>query len=79
MALLMGQPAAPRAPVDLLIDRGVETLLGILVAGLVIAGEELLRPPAVRSAGGPRHGAADRVAGAGRDLGRGPGQCQRTG
>jgi uncharacterized membrane protein YccC len=51
MALLMGQLAAPRPPADLLIDRGVETLVGVLVAGLVIAGEELLRRRWVRSAG----------------------------
>jgi hypothetical protein len=43
MALLMGQLAAPRSPASLLLDRGVETAVGGVVAIAIVLLEESLR------------------------------------
>ncbi|MFD2763341.1 FUSC family protein [Micromonospora eburnea] len=43
MALLMGQLAAPRPAGQLLFDRGVETLIGTGIGGLIVLGEPWLR------------------------------------
>jgi hypothetical protein len=43
MALLMGQLAAPRPPASLLLDRGVETAVGGVVAIAIVLVEESLR------------------------------------
>ena len=43
MALLMGQLAAPRPVGQLLFDRGVETVIGAVIGGLIVWGEPWLR------------------------------------
>lgn len=49
MALLMGQLAAPRPAGSLLLDRGVETVVGGLVAIAIVLLEESLRRRRTRS------------------------------
>jgi hypothetical protein len=51
MALLMGQLADPRPIGPLLADRGVETVLGASIGGLIVLAEELLRRRALGRAG----------------------------
>lgn len=43
LALLMGQAAQPRPPVDLLFDRGVETIIGAVVGVVVVLAAHGLR------------------------------------
>ncbi|MEV0156900.1 FUSC family protein [Micromonospora sp. NPDC050686] len=43
MALLMGQLAVPRPAGSLLLDRGVETVIGAGIGGLIVLGEPWLR------------------------------------
>jgi uncharacterized membrane protein YccC len=51
MALLMGQLADPRPIGPLLFDRGVETVIGASIGGLIVLAEQLLRRRALRRAG----------------------------
>jgi hypothetical protein len=45
MAMLMGQLADPRPIGPLLFDRGVETVIGASIGGLIVLDEQLLRRP----------------------------------
>jgi uncharacterized membrane protein YccC len=51
MAMLMGQLADPRPIGPLLFDRGVETVIGASIGGLIVLAEHLLRRRALRRAG----------------------------
>jgi uncharacterized membrane protein YccC len=51
MAMLMGQLADPRPIGPLLFDRGVETVIGASIGGLIVLVEQLLRRRALRRAG----------------------------
>jgi uncharacterized membrane protein YccC len=51
MAMLMGQLADPRPIGPLLLDRGVETVIGASIGGLIVLAEQLLRRRALRRAG----------------------------
>jgi hypothetical protein len=51
MAMLMGQLADPRPIGPLLFDRGVETVIGASIGGLIVLAEQLLRRRALRRAG----------------------------
>jgi hypothetical protein len=51
MALLMGQLADPRPIGPLLADRGVETVIGASIGGLIVLAEELFRLRSLRRAG----------------------------
>jgi hypothetical protein len=49
--MLMGQLADPRPIGPLLFDRGVETVIGASIGGLIVLAEQLLRRRALRRAG----------------------------